>query len=191
MRLARLRPRPSPPREAAPSPTANTTMRTSPNQNTGTDTPARATRLMRRSYQEKGFMAARVPAGSAMERARRKLVPRRTRVFARAGPSTSRTGAAYSREYPRSPRAACTIHVHQRSRTGRSRPWRALRRRASSGVRSGSEDTMRSMGSPGISPMRAYTTTDITPRTSAACHSRPRTSAVMPAVRLGGAPARA
>ena len=32
-------------------------------------------------------------------------------------------------------------------------------------MRSGSADTMRSMGSPGISPMRAYTTTDMTPRT--------------------------
>ena len=67
-------------------------------QNSGTDMPAKAERLMMLSASEPGRAAACTPAGMAMASAMTRLMPMSRTVFQSRGVSTCQTGSDCSRE---------------------------------------------------------------------------------------------
>src|ERR1700722_7178291 len=111
-----------PPAGNQPSSAANTIMNSRASQKVGIDTAAKENRLIPASSQELGRRAAAMPSPSASAKASAKLDPINRSELPRRGSKAAATGAANSREYPRSPPSAAPAQAKYRSTSGRSRP---------------------------------------------------------------------
>ena len=90
--------------------TATTRMSTRASQNTGTEMPAKANRLMTVSAMPPGFSDAQTPSVKASTMLTMKLVSISLQVCNSAGSRTTITGCAWVREKPKSP---CTAAASQ------------------------------------------------------------------------------